>query len=109
MPINTMKKLSVVTLTRETRELMRALQRLRCADICRTAAPPASEDEREAAVVYDEELAALPAVDTAAETSALQSHLAEVGQAADFLARFETKKKSLFTPVEEVLKNLTLK
>lgn len=102
MPVNTMKKLSVVTLTRETQELMRALQRLRCADICRTAVPPASEDEREPAVVYDEELAALPAVDTAAETSALQSHLTEVGHAADFLARFETKKKGLFTPVEEV-------
>ena len=102
MPVNTMKKLSVVTLTKETGDLMRALQKLRCADICRTAVPPSSEDEREPAVIYDEELAGLPAVDTAAETTALSAHIAEVGRAADFLARFETKKKGLFTPVEEV-------
>ena len=102
MPVSTMRKLSVVSWHEDTDQLMRALQKLRCVDICRTETPPENDDLRDASVFYSEDAGQLDRFDASAQTAAVHRRIGEAKAAADFLAQFETKKKGLFHPAREL-------
>lgn len=102
MAVSTMKKLSVITMREDRDKFLRALQKLRCVDICQTEAPPGSADLMNPAYIYASGLEGTARLDVAQKSALLAKRMADARAAADFLAAYETKKKGLFHPAPEV-------
>jgi len=102
MAVSTMKKLSVIIMREDRDKFLRALQKLRCVDICQTEAPPDSIDLMNPAYIYSSELEGTARLDVAQKSALLAKRTADARAAADFLAAYEMKKKGLFHPAPEV-------
>ena len=86
MAVSTMKKLSVIIMREDRDKFLRALQKLRCVDICQTEVPPDSADLINPAYIYSSEVEGTARLDVAQKSALLAKRTADARAAADFLA-----------------------